>query len=64
MMKEAPPRARAVIQIRTLPKRLDKLLKSSSGVLSYEINYVNNTLRVEFDPEKTSIEELRKLASV
>jgi hypothetical protein len=62
-MRQKTSGARAVFQIHIPIAKLQRLLKGDSRVLDYEINYVNNTLRVEFDPAKITIQELRDLVS-
>jgi spore coat polysaccharide biosynthesis protein SpsF (cytidylyltransferase family) len=56
-------KARAILRLDgDLPfAKAEKELSHLYGVLDYEINYVNNSVRVEYDPEKTTMDAIQKL---
>jgi copper chaperone CopZ len=41
--------------------KVKNALDHEAGVTDYDINYVNNYVRVEFDPRKATIEDIQKL---
>jgi hypothetical protein len=61
MMKVHNNRARAVLQIHVSIGKLEDSLDRTEGILDYKINYVNNTLRIVYDPNTISIDEISKL---
>lgn len=56
-------KARAILRLDSdgQPARVGKELSHLSGVLDYEINYVYNTVRVEYDPQKTTMDDIQKI---
>lgn len=57
-------KARAILRLDHEDSRanVEKELSRLSGVLDYEINYVNDSIRVEFNPLETTIEDLQRIA--
>jgi copper chaperone CopZ len=41
--------------------KIGKELTHVAGVFSYEINYVNDSIKVEYDPLKTSMNEIQRI---
>ena len=58
-----PAKGIAILRLdRELPvTKVKTALDHLSGVTDYDINYVNNHIRVEYDPRKTSIEDIQKI---
>lgn len=56
-------RARAILRLDpdTQFGKIGKELSHLTGVFDYEINYVNDTIKVEYDPMKTSMDEIQKI---
>ena len=40
--------------------RVDDALARLQGIKDYRVNSVNRTVRVEFDPEKVTLEQIRE----
>lgn len=58
-------RTRSGLAIIQLPERanlarVDDALSGLTGITDYRANSVNRTIRVEFDPEKVTIEQIRE----
>jgi|GEM_PF-5163118 len=41
--------------------KVKNALDHQAGVRDYDINYVNNYIRVEYDPRITTVEDIQKL---
>jgi copper chaperone CopZ len=40
---------------------MEKGLEHLSGVVDYEINYLNDAIKVDYDPQKTTLEHIRSI---
>ena len=56
-------KGRAILRLdREIPVlKVKKALDHEAGVTDYDINYVNNYVRVEFDPRKATVKDIQKL---
>ncbi len=57
-------RGRAILRLDSREYSVAKVknaLNHQVGVTDYDINYVNSYIKVEYDPRKTTIEDLQKL---
>jgi hypothetical protein len=56
-------KARAILRLDSDGQfaRVSKDLSHLDGVLDYEINYVNGSVRVEYDPRKTTMGDISKI---
>ena len=58
-----PAKARAILRLdHELPiTQVDNALSSLLGIIDYEINHVTKMVRVEYDPQKITLEEILKI---
>lgn len=61
VLKERPRKiATAIIRFEVSGSQVEKVLSQLPGIKDYNINHVNGTFRVEYDPEDISSDKIRK----